>query len=209
VDGKGPENCSLGADIISNSWGEDDATTDFLKPVVAAWLKAGTVPVFAVGNAGPECATSVSPSDYAGVLAVGATNKDDQICPFSSRGPAANASGYSPLAPSIVAPGLEIAGPAYDDDTGYKDYSGTSQAAPHVAGAAAVLLSAAPASSISGSPSPADVALALYKAAATASLKKPAREDTCGGLAWSTYPNYIYGNGRLDVYAALGALRNL
>ena len=211
VDATTPENCSLGADVVSNSWGEDDATTDFLKPVVAAWLKAGIVPVFAVGNAGPTCSTSVSPSDYAGVLAVGATDHGDQICPFSSRGPAANGTSgpipYSPLAPSIVAPGLSIAGPSYKGE-GYTDFSGTSQAAPHVAGAAAVLLSASP-SGLDGPPSPAEVAAALYKAAATASLKEPDRgKDTCGNVAWSTFPNFIYGNGRLDVYAALAEMRS-
>ena len=43
-------NCSLGADVVSCSWGEDDATTDFLKDAIAAWLKAGMVPVFAVST---------------------------------------------------------------------------------------------------------------------------------------------------------------
>ena len=199
-----PENCSLGADVVSNSWGEDTATSDFLKPVIAAWLKAGMVPVFAVGNAGPQCGTSVAPSDYAGVLAVGATDKRDDICGFSSRGPAANSSAgplpFSPLAPSIVAPGLSIAGPSYDDISGYTGFTGTSQAAPHVAGAAAVLLSAAP------HLSPAEVATALYDHAST-SLKEPdTGKEVCAGQGWPAFPNFIYGHGRLDVYAALKAV---
>ena len=205
VDADLPENCSLGADVISNSWGETNATSDFLKPVVAAWLKAGIVPVFAVGNAGPECATSVSPSDYDGVLAVGATDKHDEICVFSSRGPAANGTTgpipYSSLAPSIVAPGLSIAGPSYTDDRSYTDFSGTSQAAPHVAGAAAILLSANP------HLSPSEVASLLYNHANTSTLQEPDQgKEKCGGEEWSSFPNYIYGYGRLDVYAALKGL---
>ena len=201
-----PENCTLGADVVSNSWGEDTATSSFLKPVIAAWIKAGMVPVFAVGNAGPQCGTSVAPSDYAGVLAVGATNKGDDICGFSSRGPAANSSKgplpFSPLAPSIVAPGLGIAGPSYTG-RGSKGFSGTSQAAPHVAGAAAVLLSFCP------HLSPAEVATALYDHAATSTLQKPdTGKDECAGAGWPTFPNYIYGHGRLDVYAALQSVRS-
>ena len=89
------------------------------------------VPVFAVGNAGPKCQTVVSPADYRGVLSVGATDKQDGIVAFSSRGPGANGTSgalpYDPLTPNLVAPGLEIQGPSYKSDNTYTGFSGTSQ----------------------------------------------------------------------------------
>ena len=213
-------NCTLGADIVSCSWGEDDATTGFLKQAIAAWLKADMVPVFAVGNAGPQCATSVSPADYAGVISVGATDKGDNMVAFSSRGPGANGTSgalpYDPLTPNILAPGLEIQGPSCKSDDGYTGYSGTSQAAPHLAGAAALLMSANP------SLTRHQIALALYGSADTATLTAPdsgwlhcgapgsRASFTLGKEAKSStgneWPNFIGGYGRLDAEAALARL---
>jgi subtilisin family serine protease len=204
------ENCSLGADVISCSWGEDDATEGYLKQIVAAWEKAGIVSVFAVGNAGPTCGTSVSPSDYEGVIGVGASSQDDDIMAYSSRGPANINSSmfaeidpipYTKLAPSIVAPGYDINGPSCNNNDGYKGFSGTSQAAPHVAGAAALLLSASP------NLSPKQVMAALHKGANKKDLKDPDGNDSCGGIAWNTFPNYIYGYGRLDCLGAYNTLK--
>lgn len=204
-------NCSLGADVVSCSWGEDDATTSYLQDIVSSWIAAGMVPIFAVGNAGPKCKTSVSPSDYVGVGAVGATDKKDNIVAFSSRGPATKHAGYSSLAPNIMAPGLSISGPS-KSGSGYTDFSGTSQAAPHVAGAAALLLSAKP------SLSPSDVLDAIFESAVRT-------ENVCGGddddcmrcgspdgradasltneTAAVSWPNFNAGYGRLDCLAAL------
>ena len=166
------------------------------------------VPVFAVGNSGPKCRTVVSPSDYRGVISVGATDKQDDIVRFSSLGPGANgtsgALAYDPLTPNIVAPGLMIQGPSHESDDGYTGFSGTSQAAPHVAGAAAILLSKNP------SWSPSQVANALY-ASSTTSLPVPdAGWDKCGmptsgtGERTANFPNFIAGHGRLDVAPSLG-----
>eukprot|EP00945_MAST-04E_sp_MAST-4E-sp1_P001026 g1026.t1 len=211
------ENCSLGADVVSCSWGEDDATEPYLKKIVSAWLKGGIVPVFAVGNSGPQCGTSVSPSDYSGVVGVGATSSSDDILGFSSRGPAAiNGSGvrfqkqaavsdlpYTELAPAIVAPGFDIQGPSYKDDNGYSGMSGTSQAAPHVAGVAAILLSE------NSKLTPMDVRKALYSGASTESLQDPdTGSDHCGGVPWNKFPNYVYGWGRLDCEGALASLES-
>jgi subtilisin family serine protease len=199
-------NCSLGADIVSCSWGEGDATTGFLKEAMASWLKAGMVPVFAVGNAGPACATVVSPADYSGVISVGATDSHDGMVAFSSRGPGANGTDgalpYDPLTPNIVAPGLEIQGPSHTDDSGYAGFSGTSQAAPHAAGAAALVLSAHP------SWTPKQVAAQLFGSAVTTALEapgsgwlecgSPARMGLDGGKG-GDWPNFVGGHGRVDV----------
>ena len=194
-----PADCSRGADVVSCSWGDDNDHTTYLQQYIAAWIKAGTVPVFAVGNAGPKCATSVSPADYTGVVGVGASNNNDEIMAYSSRGPTTNATGYEALTPSIVAPGYDIEGPAPDDVTGYKGFSGTSQACPHVAGAAALVLSAA--GEAAGT---AEVKRALLESAQQKSLQGGSG-DTCGGRKWNEFPNFVFGYGRVDCLAAVKA----
>lgn len=186
--------------LHSSSWGEDTDTNPYLEQYVAAWLKAGTVPVWAVGNSGPKCHTSVSPADYSGAIGVGGTDKRDGLLEFSSRGPASNASNgplpYNPLTPSIVAPGLGIRGPT-EEGNGYAGLSGTSQACPHVAGAAALLLS------VDSKLNPARIAEILHRTAATRTLTDPGDGDSCGGENWDTFPNFMYGWGRLDCFAAV------
>ena len=41
---------------------------------------------------------------------------------------------------------------------------------------------------------------ALQNGAARKSLQDPDGNDSCGGIKWNTFPNYIYGFGRLDVF---------
>jgi subtilisin family serine protease len=100
---------------------------------------AGILPVFAAGNSGPDPSTSYSPGNNPEAFAVGATNNADALDPSSSRGPSAcDGSPY----PALMAPGDDIT--TSDLYGGYATESGTSLAAPHVAGALALLLSAFP-----------------------------------------------------------------
>jgi len=79
--------------------------------------------------------SAVSPSTARGAVAVGATNGFDQVQAYSSRGP----SGDGRMKPDLVAPDA-----VSTESFGHLGFPGTSAAAPHTAGLAAVLLSAHP-----------------------------------------------------------------
>ncbi len=106
------------------------------------------------------------------------TDATDQIGGFSAHGPAL---GNYALKPDLVAPGIEVGSTWLDG--GYADETGTSMAAPHVAGAAALLRQAHPGWTAG------QIAAAL----------------TGGSRLLPGYDAVTQGAGRLDVAASDGA----
>ena len=181
-------------DVINNSWtcpyyeGCDAEHTAFLRGVVEAVRAAGILVVASAGNTGSGCRTIVDPpAEFDAALSVGATSSasDDRIASFSSRGPV-----DLRIAPDLSAPGVGVYS-SYPNGA-YGTSSGTSMAAPHVVGAAALLMSADP--DLRG-----DVAAVEHLLTRTS---VPRIDTTCGGEP-SGVPNNVYGWGRLDVTSAL------
>lgn len=139
VKGKNPDP-TKGADVVNNSWG--NANKDD-KSFVETWnglLAAGIEPISAAGNDGPGPGTISPPGSYPMGISVAATNSADKVTSFSSRGP----SKFDPKAilPHVAAPGASVNSSV--PGGGYARNNGTSMASPHVAGAVAMLLQAAP-----------------------------------------------------------------
>ncbi|MBW7874964.1 MAG: S8 family serine peptidase, partial [Candidatus Cloacimonetes bacterium] len=131
--------------VVSNSWGGGQGTVQSEKPrwtAVQTWRDLGIVPVFAAGNSGPSMGTMSVPGGYPHSFAVGATNKNDGIASFSSRGPIQWEGFGSVIKPDISAPGVDVYSAKHTG--GYTVMSGTSMATPHVAGVVALMLQANP-----------------------------------------------------------------
>lgn len=115
--------------------------TDALSRAIDRAAEKGLLTVASAGNDGPGEGTVGIPGVAKRALTVGAVDDRLALASFSSRGPTPDGR----QKPDIVAPGVGIrssvpvlAGQAQY----YADKSGTSQAAPHAAGAAALLLEA-------------------------------------------------------------------
>jgi subtilisin family serine protease len=139
--------CDLSPDVINNSWGGGRGDTFYIA-VANAWRAAGIVAVFSGGNGGPDCATASSPGDMETVMAVCAVDSNDQLATFSARGPGINRAGFAEQKPDFCAPGVAVLSAhstiGMTDNSRYATNSGTSMAAPHLAGTLALLLSRQP-----------------------------------------------------------------
>jgi len=129
---------ALAPDVVNNSWSSQDGSRTVFEPDIRLLMAAGIFPVFSAGNNGPESKTVGSPGSLDIALAVGATDPDDVIAWFSSRGP----SPWGQIKPDVSAPGVNILSALPGGAHGTA--SGTSMAAPHVAGVVALLRQADP-----------------------------------------------------------------
>jgi len=127
-------NTDDGADILSMSLGGEGDPYDAMSVAVDNAVTNGVLCVVAAGNNGPNNYTIESPGCAKLALTVGASDNNDNIASFSSRGPVYLT---SDIKPDIVAPGVNINSSIPDNNFGYK--SGTSMATPHIVGAAALL----------------------------------------------------------------------
>ena len=142
--------------------------SELLEAAVQFALSAGCVVVASAGNRGGP---SVSyPAAYPGVIAVSAIDEDGELADFSSYGPEVD----------VAAPGVDILSTVIAGK--YEEFSGTSMAAPHVAGVVALMLSVNP------NLTPEQIRDILHETAKD--LGKPGKDDK-------------YGYGLVDAYAAV------
>jgi hypothetical protein len=198
VNGNNPDPLK-GADITSNSWGCDPGFGEpgcevpgALITVTQVLRDAGVMVVASAGNSGPSCSTVLhAPATLDQSFSIGATDSSDNIATFSSRGPSTLT---GKLKPDVVAPGVGVRSATFDSTTSYGFKSGTSMAAPHVAGVVALLWSAAP--WLRGD-------VPATEAILRATAKPMPAAQTCGGVAGSQVPNNVYGYGMIDAQAAV------
>lgn len=182
------------ADVISISLGSQGFHGDFVEPVRRAHQQ-GVVVVSAVGNDGRGA--SRSPANVYESLAVGAVTADEGVRSDSAGEVIETEEAWADppadwpdryVVPDLVAPGEDLR--AADSGGGYARVEQTSMAAPHAAGAAALLHSADP------SLSPAETNRILSESAAGV-------ESAPAG------PDPRYGHGVLDIEAAVDLLDDL
>lgn len=129
---------AMGADIMNNSWGSQQAPPVALRQAVTTARSLGIIFVAAAGNDGQNNdLVSYSPANLAldNVITVAATDRNDRLASFSN---------YGAREVELAAPGVDILSCDYLSPSGYVQLSGTSMAAPHVAGALAILMAQYP-----------------------------------------------------------------
>lgn len=136
-------------DVINLSLGSEGPCdgTDALSEACDLIVERGIVVCVAAGNSGPEPGSIGPPGCARLVVTVGASTDRDNVASFSSRGPTLDGR----VKPDIVFPGVGIISCRARDtsignpvDPYYTSTSGTSMAAPHASGVAALLLQARP-----------------------------------------------------------------
>ena len=158
-----------GMQVVNMSLGTSRDVPSFREAVQRVY-NAGIVQVAAAGNTGGSV---TYPAAYPEVIAVSATDQSDNLASWSSRGPEID----------LAAPGVEIYS-TYKGST-YKILSGTSMAAPHVTGVAALVIDAKKC----GTCTPAEVQQRLE--ATARDLGEPGKDN-------------FYGSGLVDALSAIG-----
>jgi uncharacterized repeat protein (TIGR01451 family) len=172
-------NPALVPDVINCSWGNDNGYLATFRADLQTLRAASIFAVFSNGNKGPTAGTVGSPASLPEAFAVGATDEYDLVTNFSSRGP----SPWGEMRPHVGAPGVNVRSSMPGGGYGLKQ--GTSMAAPHVTGVAALLHSVSP----------------------TLSITRTAHVITSTAVPLgSPIPNNDTGWGRVDAFAAVASL---
>lgn len=175
-----------GAQVVNMSLGATGTYTQMVAPT-DNMVAAGVFPSFSIGNSGPGASTTGSPGNVPSAYGVGATNLNDVIASFSSRGPVTW--NYPPyvgtwIKPDISAPGVDIFSSVPGGSWEYSGWSGTSMAAPHLSGTVALMLQANP--------------------SLTVDMAKQILAETAIDLGTAGMDN-DYGWGRVNAFAAVSA----
>lgn len=176
-------------DAVNNSWGSTTQCTGQHWTTIDNMEALGPIACFSAGNSGPGAQTVGSPSNRATThtqnFSVGATNNNEGIAGFSSRGPTrCNVADSLLFKPDVSAPGSGVRSTIPGNR--YSSFSGTSMACPHVGGAIALLRQIYPAIS------PEEAKTLLYRSA---------RHPQGAGNEDNNY-----GRGIIDVEAAANYL---
>ncbi len=192
----------LGVDVLSMSLGFSGGDADdIISRAMDKAVESGIIVTVSAGNSGPSFFTISSPATARKVLTVGAATYEFKMAEFSSRGPSPDGRAD----PDVIAPGVNVIsalsrnsvldealnaiegynGVIRGDGGDYIPLSGTSMAAPVVAGAVALLRQAFPQAT------PLEI-----KAAIQATAKK----------LFHSQGIYATGSGFLDVLAAYNYL---
>lgn len=184
---------SVGTDVITTSLGymvfddtvsignytyaDLDGQTAIISIAASTCDGLGIVMVNSAGNSGSGAGTITPPADAHNILAVGSVDFSGNIAGSSSRGPTYDGR----IKPEVCARGVStLCANPYTDDN-YGNYSGTSFAAPLIAGAACLVIEAHP-----------DWTPHQVREALKASGSR------------SSNPDNTYGWGIIDTYAAIG-----
>jgi len=181
-------------DITNNSWecpASEGCSANTLQAAVEAQAAAGIMMVSAAQNSGPNCSTVQNPPGlYEATYTAGAlTTGSDTIASFSSRGPVTS-DGSNRIKPDISAPGTGTRSSTNASDSSYANFSGTSMATPHIAGAIALLWSAIP-------------SLRHQLTSSRDALNNSAVHIASTQCGDAGPPNNVYGWGRVDIFAAV------
>lgn len=123
------------ADIINLSLGCSFCSSAFMRDAIVAASGAGRIVVAAAGNSTQPTARFY-PAAYPTVIAVGASDASNDLAPYSNYGDRTD----------LIAPGSDVLSTTGDGTASgaYASFSGTSMAAPHVAGVIGIMRSLNP-----------------------------------------------------------------
>ena len=152
--------------------------------------------VASAGNSGGNCSTvNNAPGMLNQSFTVGATDSTNGIAGFSSRGPSLFT---GLLKPDVVGPGVGVRSTMKGTPNAYGTLSGTSMAAPHVAGVVALLWSAVP--TLRGDIAETERILRVTATPMTTT-------QTCNNVLGSAHPNNTFGYGLVNAEAAVNYAR--